>query len=106
MRVFVTGGTGLIGSRLVTRLRERGDEVTLLTRRPAAVRDRFADCTLLEGDPMIAGPWMDAVGGCDAVINLAGENLFARRWSDDFKRLMLDSRVKTTDNVVAALTRT
>jgi uncharacterized protein (TIGR01777 family) len=105
MRVFLTGGTGLIGSRLVKILRQRGDDVTLLTRRPDAVRDKFAGCTLVGGDPMVAGPWMDAVGACDAAVNFAGENLFARRWNDDFKRLLLDSRVKTTDNVVAALAR-
>jgi uncharacterized protein (TIGR01777 family) len=105
MRVFVTGGTGLIGSRLVKRLRARGDEVRLLTRRPEAVREKFADCTLVAGDPMSVGPWMDAVGECDAVVNLAGENIFGRRWNDDFKRLMMDSRLKTTDNVVSALSR-
>jgi uncharacterized protein (TIGR01777 family) len=105
MRVFVTGGTGLIGSRLVKRLRERGDEVRLLTRRPDAVRDRFAGCALIAGDPMHAGPWMDSLAECDAVISLAGENIFARRWNDDYKRLLIDSRVKTADNVVAALAR-
>src|SRR5215475_6015737 len=105
MRVFVTGGTGLIGTRLVRRLRERGDAVVLLTRRPAAVRDQFAGCTVVEGDPMTTGPWADALADCDAVVNLAGENIFAKRWNDDFKRLLMESRVKTTDNVVAALAR-
>jgi uncharacterized protein (TIGR01777 family) len=105
MRVFVTGGTGLIGSRLVRRLRERGDDVRLLTRRPDAVREKFAGCDLLAGDPMIVGPWMEAAAECDAVVNLAGENIFGRRWNDDYKRMLMDSRVKTTDNVAAALAR-
>jgi uncharacterized protein (TIGR01777 family) len=105
MRVFVTGGTGLVGSRLIKRLRERGDDVKLLTRRPDAVRDKFAGCDIVSGDPMTAGPWMDAVGDCDAVINLAGENIFGRRWNDDYKRMLMDSRVKTTENVAAALAR-
>jgi uncharacterized protein (TIGR01777 family) len=105
MRVFVTGGSGLIGSRLVKRLRERGDEVRLLTRRPDAVREKFAGCHLIAGDPMIAGPWMEAAAECDAVVNLAGENIFGHRWNDDYKRLLMDSRVKTTDNVTAALAR-
>jgi uncharacterized protein (TIGR01777 family) len=105
MRVFVTGGTGLVGTRLVRRLRERGDEVVLLTRRPAAAGERFADCTVVEGDPMQAGPWMDAVADCDAVINLAGEGIFNRRWSDTFKALLRDSRVKSTEHVVQALAK-
>ena len=103
MRVFVTGGTGLIGSRLVRRLRERSDHVVLLTRRPDAARQRFGDCTIVEGDPMQAAAWMDSVAECDAVINLAGENIFARRWNDEFKALLRDSRVKSTENVVRAL---
>jgi uncharacterized protein (TIGR01777 family) len=105
MRVFITGGTGLVGTRLVRRLHERGDAVKLLTRRPAGVRDRFTHCELVEGDPMAAGAWMDAVADCDAVVNLAGENIFGRRWNDDFKRLMMGSRVMTTNNVVEALAR-
>ena len=38
MRVFVTGGTGLIGTRLITQLVKRGDDVVNLTRRPGMIR--------------------------------------------------------------------
>jgi len=106
MRVFVTGGTGLIGTRIVRSLRERQDEVVLLTRRPQAARDRFGtDSRIVEGDPMQPGPWMDAVTDCEAVINLAGESIFGRRWSPEFKALLRDSRVKTTEHLVQALAR-
>ena len=81
MRVFVTGGTGLIGSVLVQRLSERGDGVVLLTRRPEHAQQTVAkQTTVVAGDPTQAGPWMDAVNDCDAVVNLAGENIFNRRW--------------------------
>lgn len=103
MKVFVTGGTGLIGSKLVRRLRERNDQVVLLTRRPDAARAAAAGCEVVVGDPTREGPWMDAAAGCDAVVNLAGENLFAKRWTDDFKKLLRDSRVRSTQNVVQAL---
>src|SRR5262245_28973569 len=106
MRVFVTGGTGLIGTRLVRRLRERGDEVLVLTRRPPAARDRFGqDVEVVEGDPTQMGPWMDAIDRCDAVFNLAGENVFAHRWSTKFKELLRDSRLRGTENVVRALAK-
>jgi uncharacterized protein (TIGR01777 family) len=106
MKVFVTGGTGLIGTRLVPRLRERGDTAVLLTRRPAVARERLpAECTVVEGDPMHPGAWMNAIDDCDGVINLVGENIFARRWNDEFKTLLHDSRVKSTEHVVQALTR-
>ena len=104
MKVFVTGGTGMVGRRLIKKLKERGDSVVLLTRRAAAARAQFgSDCTIVEGDPMQPGPWQDAVAGCDGVVHLAGENIFARRWSDEFKTLLRDSRVKSTENVVAAI---
>lgn len=106
MRIFITGGTGLIGTRLIQRLRERQESVVLLTRRPSQARERFGSaCTLVEGDPMQAGAWMDAVRDCDAVVNLAGEGIFNRRWNDAFKTLLRASRVQTTEHVVAALAR-
>jgi uncharacterized protein (TIGR01777 family) len=105
MRVFVTGGTGMVGSRIVPRLLQRRDTVVLLTRRPEAARQKFGDGTVVEGDPGVPGAWMDAVADCDAVIHLAGENVFAKRWSDAFKKVLVDSRVLSTQNVVEALAR-
>jgi hypothetical protein len=104
MRAFVTGGTGLVGGRLVARLRERGDTAIVLSRSAAKARARFGDtCEVVEGDPTTAGSWQKQIDGCDAVVNLAGENLFARRWSDNFKILIRESRVRATTNVVTAI---
>ncbi len=106
MRIFMTGGTGLVGSRLIPRLLDRHDIVVLLTRRPDAARQKWGDrCTVVEGDPMQAGAWMKAIDDCDAVVNLAGEGVFNRRWSAAFKQLLRDSRVKTTEHVVEALAK-
>jgi uncharacterized protein len=104
MRIFLMGGTGLVGSRLVKRFLERKDDVMLLTRRPDVARNRWNDsCRIIEGNPMDAGPWMDAVGDCDAVVNLTGEGIFNRRWNAAFVQLLIDSRVKSTENAVKAL---
>src|SRR5713101_6458059 len=98
MRVFVTGGTGLVGNRLIQHLQKRQDKVVLLTRRPEIARQKFGPTvSVVEGDPTKPDPWMDSLAECDAVINLAGENVFARRWSDDFKNLMRESRIKATE---------
>lgn len=105
MRIFLTGGTGLIGSRLVPRLLERHDQVVLLTRRPSEVQDRFRGCTIVEGNPMQSGLWMDTAAESDAVINLAGENIFAHRWNDSFKQTLRESRSTSTRHVVEALKR-
>jgi uncharacterized protein len=82
MRITITGGSGLIGSRLTERLRERGDDVTTLSLR----RDELA--------PKLEGR--------DAVVHLAGENL-AQRWTAEAKREILASRVEGTRRLVAAL---
>jgi uncharacterized protein (TIGR01777 family) len=106
MRVFITGGTGLIGRRLIPRLLERGDQPIILTRRRVRAQDLFGDAArIVEGDPMQSGDWMAAVGECDAVIHLAGENVFARRWNAAFKTLLHDSRIRSTQQVVEALRR-
>jgi uncharacterized protein (TIGR01777 family) len=106
MRVFVTGGTGLIGRRLVRELLRRGDQPVVLTRRYGDARQMLGPtCTLVEGDPTEPGDWTGAVAECDAAINLAGENIFSRRWSEAFKGQLLDSRVCSTLNVGQALVR-
>jgi len=104
MRILIAGGTGLVGTRLIKRLHERGDRVVLLTRRPDAAKD-MENVTVVAGDPMVAGPWMDAVRDCDAVVNLVGEGIFNRRWSAEFKQLLRDSRIKSTQNIVAAIAK-
>jgi uncharacterized protein (TIGR01777 family) len=106
MRVFVTGGTGLVGRRLVARLLARGDEAVVLSRRGEQARDLLGPTVaVVAGDPMKPGPWADVVADCDAVVNLAGENIFARRWNEAFKKLLVDSRVETTRHVAEAMTR-
>src|SRR5262245_18390080 len=107
MRLFVTGGTGLVGRRLLERLRDRDADLVVLTRRiplaesggakvtfqkgyPAvagARLERFPGgppVSFLQGDPTVAGPWMETLAMCDAVVHLAGENIFAHRCSEAF----------------------
>src|SRR5262245_20578 len=102
MRVFITGGSGLVGSRLTQRLRERGDDVAILTRRPASITQ--PGVRAISGDPTQPGPWTDAVKDFDAVVNLVGEGVFNKRWSPAFKEILVKSRVESTKNVVAAMT--
>ncbi len=105
MRVFITGGSGLIGRHVARRLLEAGHQPVILSRHSDVVRRKpeFRDYQVVQGDPMIAGRWQDEIDGCDAVVNLAGQNLFAGRWTAEIKRKIRDSRVQGTDHVVAAI---
>lgn len=105
MRVFVMGGTGLVGTPLVGRLAGRGDEVVLLTRRPQAAVGRFPNCTVIGGDPTQAGAWADSASECDAVLNLVGEPIFGRRWNAEYKSLLRESRIRSTENAARIVER-
>jgi uncharacterized protein (TIGR01777 family) len=101
MRVTVTGATGRIGTRLVERLRERGDEVTVLSRDPEKAHAALGVAAVAwqpGRQPAPAG----ALAGRDGVIHLAGEDV-AQRWSAETKRRLLESREQGTRNLVAGL---
>jgi uncharacterized protein len=100
MRVTVTGATGTIGRALVAELVRRRDEVTALSRDPAAAELDVE--TLGWPDPKRELPPAGAFHGRDAVVHLLGETL-AQRWSDEAKREIRESRVLATRNLVAAL---
>ncbi|MFL5330100.1 MAG: TIGR01777 family oxidoreductase [Gemmataceae bacterium] len=103
MRVFITGGTGLIGHRLIRQLVKRGDQVTVLSRRADAWERVGNDVMIVTGDPTQPGDWQSKLAECDAVVNLVGAGIFDQRWSNEYKAIIRDSRVKSTQNVVAAL---
>ncbi len=90
MDVAVTGASGFIGSALVRALGDAGHEVRRLVRRAPAASGEVG------WDP--AAGTIDAAGlaGVDAVVNLAGEGIASRRWSDDQKRRIGDSRTAST----------
>ena len=107
MRVFLAGGTGVIGQAIARKLIARGDQVVILSRRADEVRNlpALAGAELVQGDPMVPDDWESAIDGCDAVINLIGQSIFSARWSIEVRRLIRDSRVYGTGHLVAAIAR-
>jgi uncharacterized protein (TIGR01777 family) len=102
MKVVITGGLGFIGTQLSTRLLERGHQVTVVDHSPRPKPSTPREVKYVSADTAVPGAWQEEVGIQDAVINLAGTSIF-RRWNDETKRLIYDSRILTTRNVVEAM---
>jgi uncharacterized protein (TIGR01777 family) len=102
MKVFMTGGTGFVGTYLSRELAQAGHAITILTRREHPPSPKQPQITFLVGDPTKEGPWMATVPEHDWIINLAGASIFSR-WTEALKKEIMDSRVRTTRNLVSAL---
>ncbi|GAA0896779.1 TIGR01777 family oxidoreductase [Virgisporangium ochraceum] len=97
MRVLTAGASGFLGTRLVTRLRDAGHDVVRLVRRePASSDERRWDPAAGELDP-------STLDGVNAVVNLSGANIGGKRWTPEYKRELLDSRLSTTGTLARAI---
>jgi len=97
MKIAVSGSTGLIGSALTRALTQRGDEIVPLVRRAVRPGERA-----VAWDPDAGTIDRAGLEGMDAVVHLAGENVFGR-WSAAKKQRIRDSRVKGTQLISETL---
>ena len=97
MRVAIAGSSGLIGTALVSLLRQAGHEVIRLVRsRPRGPDERA-------WDPSAATIAAGTLEGTDAVVNLCGSAMASRRWSGEVKQAIRDSRIGPTEVLAAAV---
>ena len=89
MRIIVSGASGLIGSSLLPALKSAGHEPVALVRRTAREGE-------VQWDPNAGVLPADALEGADAVVHLAGAGIGDHRWTDEYKRELIDSRVRST----------
>jgi len=102
MKILVTGATGLIGRSLCGRLTDDGHTVIGVSR-SSRKPPGLAVAEVLQWDPQTGPITSSALDGVDAVVNLAGEPIDSRRWSEQQKKLIRDSRIVTTRNLVETL---
>lgn len=106
MRIVLAGGTGFIGGALTEALLARGDAVVLLARDAPAARERWdGRVETAAWDGKTTGEWAKAIDGADAVVNLAGESVAAKRWTAERKLLLMRSRIDSTRALVAAISQ-
>jgi uncharacterized protein (TIGR01777 family) len=104
MRVLITGGSGLIGGALARELGAASHDVVVLTRDPARVKGLPANVRTVRWDGVSADGWGELAEGPDtAIVHLAGEGIADGRWTDERKRRIVDSRVKSSTAVAAAI---
>lgn len=101
MRALVTGGTGMVGPRLLRML----DKPTVVTRNPDRARQSIGHLAgrIVRWDPAEGPPPTEALEGVDTVFHLAGESVAERRWSAAQKARIRDSRVLGTRNLVQGI---
>ncbi len=103
-KIIITGATGLIGKKLTIALIDRGDEVIVFSRDAEKAKSIFPQAMeCVEWDYRKPELWKSKLDNADAIIHLAGINLFSKRWNDDFKKAVLDSREVSTKNLVEAI---
>lgn len=99
-RIVVCGGSGYIGQALVRRLVARGDAVTILSRGGQGLGLNPIRATW---NPYVLSEWTKIFDGVDTVVNLSGERAVGVRFTDENKRVIRDSRVVVTQNVVRGM---
>jgi uncharacterized protein (TIGR01777 family) len=102
MKILITGATGLIGKSLCRALLEKDHDVKALVRNLAQAKKALPyPMEFQEWDGTSKG--LSEIEGVDAVIHLAGEPIAGKRWSDERKKQILDSRIGTAKALIDAV---
>jgi len=100
MRVLITGGSGFVGRHLCQALARQGHSLQVVSRSPGKAREQLPDsCDVRDSALAFADT------PPEALINLAGESIAAKRWSEAQKRELIDSRLRATGELVALCER-
>ena len=89
MKIVISGASGLIGTQLVAKLSSSGHEVVRLVRRSPKPGE-------IQWNPKSGTLDAAALEGVDAVIHLSGAGIGDKRWTDGYRKEILDSRTATT----------
>lgn len=102
MKIIIAGGTGFIGQALTQRWLAQEHQITVLGRDKAKVKALFADKVTAIDWQEFETQQTPLLKDCDAIINLCGANIGAKRWSQQRRQEILDSRIKPTKTIATA----
>jgi uncharacterized protein len=104
VNILITGATGFIGRALVLRLLREGHRPIALVRSVDRARNQLGSETeLVAGSGETNETLVEALSRSQAVVNLAGEPIFGKRWTSRQRKRLVDSRVNTTRHLVEAM---
>ncbi len=98
MNILLTGGTGFLGNALTKSLTKDGHTVTILSRKAKTAENRYVTYAKWNGKEM---PLEVRVARFEVVINLVGASIADKKWTDAYKKELLDSRIEATQACVA-----
>lgn len=104
MRVIITGATGFVGRHLTEHLLREGHDLVLATR--SVPKERSISSVKLHYSiwfPQNEEEILKEVDGADAIVNLAGEPIVGKRWTEEQKTKILESRVHVTRCLVKSI---
>ncbi len=102
MDIFITGGSGFVGTALASRLLDLGHCVTSTGTSAAHKLSGHTNFRHISADTTQSGPWQEEVKKASVIINLAGANIF-HLWTEKYKEKIYLSRIGTTRHLVAAI---
>ena len=111
MKLLLTGCTGFIGKELIPLLLKEGHSLTVISRQSIGKLKPLANnpsINVIQMNPADSSSWnqeeiQNSLKSCEGVINLAGEPIAEKRWTEDHCRDITNSRVETTKNLIENL---
>ena len=111
MKLLLTGCTGFIGRELIPLLIKEGHSLTVISRKSKNELNQIANNSkirFIQMNTANSSSWnreeiQNSLKSCEGVINLAGEPIAEKRWTADHRKIISDSRIKTTKNLIKNL---
>ncbi len=111
MKLLLTGCTGFIGKELIPLLIKEGHNLTILTRQSKENLTNIANISnlkIIQMNPSESASWNNeeiqhSLKSCEGVINLAGEPIAEKRWTEEHCKKITNSRIETTKNLIKNL---